>query len=661
MKSFKIFSFLLVLAVCMAFSVKEVRADKCIVDDGGDFNTTTGRYHQSSLRWIVESVINPAGSQGGCTITSSTADGSFAGNYIVFLTDEVDMADGSKDHVTISTIRLKDVSPTNPNQADPIKIKTKKILMIGNPSSYAIEIDPENVAPYVPDRYRHSSGVIRDAGRITLDARDLPVGQSPFKCESGASDTYLRGMIILTNGLTEAEMFQNESCLKNGGDIYVCEGDRIEVNGQFVDPRDVSSHSQWCNVSCTDAEKITLYRDEDKDNFGLQNETITICPGDEIPDGYTTNDRDFDCEDDPTKNGFQIKPTANEICDGIDNDCDGLIDAQDPNAMGVSVFYEDADGDLFGNPEAPVSSCNEDPEDGQVADSSDCDDSNAGISPIDKEICGDGIDQNCDGVDLECDDTDTDGDGTPDTDDCAPNDATIHPGATEICGDDIDQNCSGTADEGCDIDNDDDGYNENEDCDDNNPAINPGAIDVCFDNVDQNCDGEIDENCVPERCDNLVDDDRDGLNNCDDPDCESWYECNGVGPEEECGDDIDNDDDGFTDCDDKDCALDAACLDISEDLCDDEIDNDGDGTVDCDDSDCSDFVVDKETGQTCADLQVNPNPNPISGELVGGGGCGCDLSADNQIRMSQMGPVLMGLSLFLMAIFLRLTRKERKI
>ncbi len=51
---------------------------------------------------------------------------------------------------------------------------------------------------------------------------------------------------------------------------------------------------------------------------------------------------------------------------------------------------------------------------------------------------------------------------------------------------------------------------------------------------------------------------------------------------------IDNDSDGLIDCEDRDCRKDPACSGSGEqEICDDGIDNDGDGKVDCADKrDC---------------------------------------------------------------------------
>ncbi len=82
-----------------------------------------------------------------------------------------------------------------------------------------------------------------------------------------------------------------------------------------------------------------------------------------------------------------------------------------------------------------------------------------------------------------------------------------------------------------------------------------------------------------EICGNRIDDDSDGLIDCDDSDCASVELCLG------CFDGIDNDGDGQADCDDATCEGTEGCVD--QDGCVDEIDGDGDGAIDCDDPDCA--------------------------------------------------------------------------
>ncbi len=78
---------------------------------------------------------------------------------------------------------------------------------------------------------------------------------------------------------------------------------------------------------------------------------------------------------------------------------------------------------------------------------SDCDDGAADVNPGSAEICGDGIDQDCDGQDPECPCPDADDDGFEDHEcggaDCDDGDATVNPDADDVCGDGIDQDCDG--------------------------------------------------------------------------------------------------------------------------------------------------------------------------------------------------------------------------
>jgi hypothetical protein len=98
------------------------------------------------------------------------------------------------------------------------------------------------------------------------------------------------------------------------------------------------------------------------------------------------------------------------------------------------------------------------------------------------------------------------------------------------------------------------------------------------------------------RCRDALDNDEDGLSDCDDPDCAGAYACLARGPEstaERCADGLDNDENGFTDCGDFGCRSTSACrtpVKIDENTpatCADGLDDDWDGRIDCEDSDCA--------------------------------------------------------------------------
>ena len=193
----------------------------------------------------------------------------------------------------------------------------------------------------------------------------------------------------------------------------------------------------------------TWYLDQDGDGYGDSHASVQDCTQ---PDNTSAVDGDCDDED-PA-----VHPAASEVCNAIDDDCDGTIDEDV-----TSSFYDDLDGDGWGDGVAHQA-C-ELPS-GMAARDGDCDDADPDINPDAEEQC-DEIDNDCDDeIDEDAGDwwfadNDYDGYGDPHL---------------------LEQACEQP----------DRMVDNAEDCDDGSAAVHPGAFDLC-DATDNDCDGDVDE------------------------------------------------------------------------------------------------------------------------------------------------------------------------
>jgi hypothetical protein len=315
-----------------------------------------------------------------------------------------------------------------------------------------------------------------------------------------------------------------------------------------------------CDGTVDEGFATAYYVDGDEDGYGNPDTEELACesPG----DAFVEND--FDCDDDDPA----VNPTATDVCNGEDDDCDGELD-EDPDAL----VYRDADGDGYGVEDDTLLACTADEGWSGVAD--DCDDSDATLNP--ETIWYVDVDGDDYGVDTSTEQGCLQPDGHVATDDdCDDSRSDIFPDAPEVC-DSADQDCDGLVDEGSYLtfylDQDSDGYgstttteactapsnyvDNSDDCDDTDGDINPGEAEVC-DSVDQDCDNSVDEGVLLTFYD---DDDEDGYGDSsasteacsapsgtvsDNTDCDDTEGAVNPGATEVC-DSVDNNCDGSTD------------------------------------------------------------------------------------------------------------------
>ena len=90
----------------------------------------------------------------------------------------------------------------------------------------------------------------------------------------------------------------------------------------------------------------------------------------------------------------EIQGPEPEVCDGLDNDCNGVDDDVAASAEGAVQVYADLDEDGFGDGDAPFVACEVSPGSSELA--GDCDDEDDTINLDATEIWYDGVDQDCD-------------------------------------------------------------------------------------------------------------------------------------------------------------------------------------------------------------------------------------------------------------------------
>ena len=321
----------------------------------------------------------------------------------------------------------------------------------------------------------HGSGEVRlraNAEGFTLvrigissdDAR--PYGWGDLFCRlagaGGQSCTY--SLPVISNCDADGDGFIKDdyepSVVLGGGD---CDDAVAAINPGATEVCDGIDNN--CVGGIDEGVKTTYYADLDGDGFGNLADPQGACAQ---PMGYVLDNTD--CDD----GNAAIKPGATEVCDTVDNDCDGTSDegCACTNGQTQPCYTGPAGTQGIGVCQAGTQTCSAGVWGSCVG----------GVVPS-TEFCSGGLDEDCDGlVDIldiancvSCQDADGDGynavaQSCPNGNDCDDDNSNnpagcpassagcdetksecaicVHPGATEVC-DGIDNNCVGGSDEGC--------------------------------------------------------------------------------------------------------------------------------------------------------------------------------------------------------------------
>jgi hypothetical protein len=243
-----------------------------------------------------------------------------------------------------------------------------------------------------------------------------------------------------------------------------CDDGDASVNPDAPEVCDDADVDEDCDGAADEAGaqgESVFFADADGDGYAGGFDNLSAC---DPPEGYAAVGGD--CSDrDPT-----VNPGATEVCDGdrMDEDCDGLVNEADPNAV-LDDFWADADGDGYGDPDAPTPAC--EVPGGFVTNADDCDDRDRYTHPGGQEVCDAGGDEDCDGLVDDADpsmatdvlltwyrDDDRDGWGDPER-------------TVEACAEPSGYTLAAS------------------DCDDTDPGVLPGGVEICDDGKDGDCDG----------------------------------------------------------------------------------------------------------------------------------------------------------------------------
>ncbi len=457
-------------------AVTEASATECMLDSDGDGfgdDSAGAPYDVGTDCNDSASAIYPGATE-YCNATDSDCDGSIVEDF-----DDTD-SDGEPDCIDDDDDGDGDLDETDCNDTDPaIYNGATEVPGDGVDSNCNGDNGQLCYTDADDDTYGYGDAILDDDGLTgcpsgqVLDNTDCWDGVGggyahPNRAEvcDGIDNDCSSGSVVSPSGSSETDddgdLYVECSPWTGHGNDAVSENDAVlgggdcDDNNQTIHPGATKVPDDGLDNDCSGVDASYCYLDQDQDGYGkptskrLNPDGPAGCPSDEVAVAD-------DCDD----NCSRTYPGAEEVCDGMDNNCDEDVPPDELDNDGDNYIVcelhdslkpqggDDDDSGSGDNPDLCL-------EDVNLLGGGDCDDTCStesqgddalpcegfSISPIEIEVCGDGADNDCDGTTDET--ADVDGDGVQGCLDCDDEDEGAYPGAAEDCSDEVDQDCDGS-------------------------------------------------------------------------------------------------------------------------------------------------------------------------------------------------------------------------